>query len=157
MRRSIQHGILFALTLTLLFSILIVPAYAATSAKFSTGSTCRVTISHQLIKKKGYQYATVKLKTHSMGLFSSWNSGGKVTVSLYDGTTGRHIWSGQKHGGDTLRLGDDHTSYIIKIAPYSEKVTNSIWSKTVTGGNNFTNLGKCNRWSISNPKNCTIR
>lgn len=157
MKRSIQNCILFTLTLVLVFSMLIVPAHAATSARFSAGSTCQVTISRQLIQKKGYQYATVKLKTHSMGLFSSWNSGGKVTVSLYDGITGRHIWTGQKCSGDTLRLGDDHAIYIIKITPYSEKVTNSIWSKTVTGGNNFTNQGKCYRWSISNPKNCTIR
>lgn len=157
MKRSIQSCVLFVLSLVILLSLLTVPAYAATNARFDSGDTCEVSISQVLLKKKGRQYATVKLKTHSMGVFSSWNSGANVIVTLYDGNTGRHIWSGQKRGGDTLRLGDDHARYIIKVTPYSEPVRGSFLRKRIIEGNNFTNLGKCYRWSFSNPKNCTLR
>lgn len=157
MKRSIRNCMLLVLSLTILLSTLTVPAYAAASARFDSGSTCEVSISQTLLRKKGRQYATVKLKTHAMGLFSSWNSGAKVTVTLYDGDTGRHIWTGQKRGGDTLRLGDDHARYIIRVTPYSEPVRGNFLRKRIIEGNNFTNRGKCYRWSFSNQKNCTLR
>lgn len=47
--------------------------------------------------------------------------------------------------------------YIIKVTPHSEPVRGSFLRKRIIEGNNFTNLGKCYRWSFSNPKNCTLR
>lgn len=153
MRKMVKRITIFALTLVMALSCFVLPANAATSAKFGTNSYCTVRISQSLLNKKGKQNATVKLYTYSMG--GSVNSGGKVIVTLRD-ENGKLIWSGQKKGGDTLYLGDDHQVYRIYVSVYNEPVKNNILSKTITGGNNFTNSGKCYKWQICKANNCSI-
>ena len=134
--------------------ITIIKVQAATSAKFSSsGSYCEVRINQSLINKKGRQYATVKLKTYDL---SGWSSGAKVVVTLKD-ARGNTIWSGVKKATCTLQLGDDHSVYRIYVKPYQEAVTGNIFQQSFIAGNNFTNLGKCVTWKISNNKNCTIQ
>lgn len=154
MKRFARTLLTFIMVITLSVSFAL-PANAATQAKFNSGKYCEVRISQSLINKKGKQYASVKLKTHSQ-FPSSWNSGGKVTVTMRD-QYGRYIWSGQVKGGTTLKLGDDHSVYRIYVNVYNEPVHGSIWKRTIANANNFDNLGKCVSWSFSNSKNCTIR
>ena len=139
----------------MLMMTMITPVSAATRAEFGRNSCCTVRISQSLLNKRGKQYATVKLKTHS-GFNTGWNSGGKVMVTMKD-EYGRLIWRGVKRGGDTLKLGDDHRIYRIYVSAYDEPVTGWIIRQTIIGGNNFTNRGKCVYWSFSNQKNCSIQ
>ena len=134
--------------------IQVITAQAATESKFSSGSSyCLVKIDQSLLYKKGYQYATVQLKTYDrLGL----SSGAKVIVTLTD-TQGNIIWSGIKKATCTLRLGDDHKAYCIYVKAYQEPVTGNIFQQTIIGGNNFENLGKCVTWKIGNNKKCTIQ
>ena len=60
-------------------------------------------------------------------------------------------------GGDTLKLGDDHKVYRIYVSPYNEPAKNNIWSKTITGGSNFENLGKCYKWVVTDAKICSTK
>lgn len=141
------------LTLVMVFSM--IPAAslttsAATSAKTSSYSSyCTVNISQSLINKKGKQYATVKFKTYDMAGW--WNTGAKVRITLRDGN-GRYITSWIAKGGDTFKLGDDHRTYRIYVS-YYDNPGNSIISQA----NNFDNLGGAYKWTITSPKNCTIR
>ena len=124
------------------------PVDAATEANFGTSKYCTAKISKSLINKKGKQYATVKLRTYDM---LGWmNSSAKVKITLKDGN-GRYITSWVGKGGNTLKLGDDHSVYRIYI-DYYDKPGNGI----ITQGNNFTNRGKSYKWKISNAKNCSI-
>lgn len=154
MKRIVKTLVLTILVL-IISSSFVLPVSAATRAEFDSGKYCEVKISQSLINKKGKQYAKVKLKTHA-SFPSSWNSGGKVTVTMRD-QYGRYIWSGQVKGGTTLKLGDDHSVYRIYVSVYKEPVTGSWWKRSIASANNFDNLGKCVSWSFSNNKNCTIR
>lgn len=154
MKRLITLFLTFIMAVSISMSF-VLPASAATQAKFNSKNYCEVKISQSLINKRGKQYATVKLKTHSQ-FPSSWNSGGKVVVTMRD-QYGRYIWSGQVKGGTTLKLGDDHPIYRLYVSVYNEPVSGSIWKRSIAGANNFDNLGKCVSWSFSNAKNCTIR
>ena len=149
--KKIFSIMLIVLTLT---ACMITPAHAATRAKFNSGSYCEVKISQSLINKKGKQNATVKLNTHP--LYGSYNSGGKVSVTMRD-QYGRHIWSGVVKGGTTLKLGDDHSVYRIYMTPYQQPSVGNIFQRSIIDGNNFENAGKCAYWSITNPSNCAIR
>lgn len=121
---------------------------AATEEYFGTSKYCTAKISQSLINKKGKQYATVKLKTYDM---LGWmNSKAKVKITLKDGN-GRYITSWVGKGGDTLKLGDDHSVYRIYV-DYYDKPGNGV----ITQGNNFTNRGKSYKWKFSNAKNCKI-
>lgn len=155
MRKYSKRIVALLMALVMAVSLCTIPAFAATSAKFDSNSYCEVKISNKLLNKKGKQYATVKLKTYDRWP-GWWNNGAKVTVTMKD-TKGRIIWKGQMKGGDTLKLGDDHAVYRLYFSAYKEPVKNNIWSKTFTGGNNFTNTGKCYKWTVSNAKDCTIK
>ena len=135
-------------------SICIMPASAVTSAEFSANRYCEVNISQKLLDKKGTQYASVKVKTYSRG--GQFNNSAKIVVTLKDNKN-RVIWKGQMRGGDTLKLGDDHKVYRIYVSPYNEPAKNNIWSKTITGGSNFENLGKCYKWVVTDAKNCSTK
>lgn len=152
MKKLTKAFLLFGLV-SAMSSYTIMPVAAATKAEFGSNKCCVVNINESLINKKGKQYATVKLNTHS--LHSSKNSKGTVIVRMYD-QYGNHIWSGQKKGGDTLKLGDDHSVYKIYVSAYNKPVEQSIWSQTFAGGDNFVNQGKCVTWSITQNKNCSI-
>lgn len=139
------------LTLVMVFSLVPVTStttYAATSARTNSSAYCTVRISQSLLYKKGKQYATVKIKTYDM---TGWyNTGAKVKITLRDGN-GRYICSWIGKGGDTLKLGDDHSVYRIYVSYYDNP------GKTIISqGNNFTNFGVSYKWTISNPKNCAI-
>lgn len=141
------------LSLVMVFSMVpaaSMTASAATSAKTSSSSSyCTVNISQSLINRKGKQYATVKFKTYDMTGW--WNTGAKVRITLRDGN-GRYITSWIAKGGDTFKLGDDHRTYRIYVSYYDNPENNFI-----SQGNNFTNMGSAYKWTITNPKNCTIR
>lgn len=110
-----------------------ITAHAATSAKTQSSAYCTVKISQSLLNKKGKQYAKVKIKTYDM---TGWyNTGAKVRITLRDGN-GRYICSWIGKGGDTLKLGDDHSIYRIYVSYYDNPGNNFI-----SQGNNFTNLG----------------
>lgn len=154
MKKRLVKMLACILTVMCVLSYFAVPASAATSARFGNNSYCQVTISDKLINKRGRQYAKVKLKTYS--LTGWWNSGGKVWVTLKD-QNNNVIWSGVKRGGDTLKLGDDHKIYKIYISVYNEPVRGGIFRRSIINGNNFSNSGKCNTWTISNAKDCKIK
>ena len=139
------------LTLLMVFSMIpaaSLTAHAATSAKTDSSAYCTVRISQSLINKRGKQYATVKIKTYDM---TGWyNTGAKVRITLRDGN-GKYICSWIGKGGDTLKLGDDHSVYRIYVSYYDNPGNNFI-----SQGNNFTNLGASYKWKISNAKNCSI-
>lgn len=63
----------------------------------------------------------------------------------------RYICSWIGKGGDTPKLGDDHSVYRIYVSYYDNPGNNFI-----SQGNNFTNLGASYKWTISNAKNCSI-
>ena len=138
-------------TLLMVFSMIpttSLTAHAATSAKTNSSAYCTVRISQTLINKRGKQYATVKIKTYDM---TGWyNTGAKVRITLRDGS-GKYICSWIGKGGDTLKLGDDHSTYRIYVNYYDNPGNNFI-----SQGNNFTNLGASYKWKISNAKNCSI-
>lgn len=140
-----------AFTLLMVFSMIpttSLTAHAATSAKTNSSAYCTVRISQTLINKRGKQYATVKIKTYDM---TGWyNTGAKVRITLRDGS-GKYICSWIGKGGDTLKLGDDHSTYRIYVSYYDNPGNNFI-----SQGNNFTNLGASYKWKISNAKNCRI-
>ena len=120
---------------------------AATSGKVGSSAYCTVKINQSLIKKKGKQYATVKLVTQ--GNLFTMNTGARVKLTLRDGN-GRYITSWVGKGGNTLKLGDDHSVYRIYVDYYDKP------GGMFTQANNWTNRGKADKWLIKNPKNCTI-
>lgn len=124
---------------------------AATSASFESNDYCTVKISQSLMNSKKYKTATVKITTYDQ---IGWKSNGKINVKLTDGN-GNYIGTYQKKSGDTIKLGNDHSSYRIYISKYEEPV-NGFWA-FIKSGNNFTNSGKCVSWKVSNNKNCTIK
>ena len=139
------------LTLVMVFSMIpaaSLSASAATNAKTGSSAYCTVKISQSLINKRGRQYATVKLKTYDA--LGWWNTGAKVRITLRDGN-GRYITSWIAKGGDTFKLGDDHHTYRIYVSYYDNP-----GHGVISQGNNFTNVGKSYKWTISNAKNCTI-
>ena len=126
---------------------------AATSAKTNSHSYCTVKINQSLINKKGRQYAKVKIKTYDM--LGWYNTGSKVRITLRDGND-RYITSWVGKGGDTLKLGDDHSTYRIYVSYYDKPVKGGFFSKVFTSGNNFTNTGGAYKWSFSGAENCRI-
>lgn len=128
--------------------------FAATSASFNSNSYCSVEISQKLMESKRYKTATVKITTY--GGLGNRKTSGKINVTLTDGK-GKHIGTYKKKSGDTIKLGNDHSSYRIYITPYNEPVTGGIFSRSVKSANNFDNLGKCVSWKVTNNKNCSIR
>lgn len=130
------------------FSISSVSVSAATKGRTGSNTYCTVKISKNLINKKGKQNATVKIKTYdAAGL---WNTGKKVKITLRDGN-GRYICSWIGKGGDTLKLGDDHSVYRIYVSYYHNGS-----SGVISTGNDWTNTGGSYQWKITNPKDCTI-
>ena len=144
--------LLFMLTLlfTLSFSF---NAFAATSAKFSSNSYCTATISKSLMNSKKYKTASVKITTHQM---NGWKSGGVVNVTLTDGK-GNYIGTYKKKSGDTIKLGNDHSSYRIYISKYEEPQKKGFFSNIINSSSNFMNSGACWTWKVSKNKNCTIK
>lgn len=128
--------------------------FGATSASFNSNSYCAVTISQKLMNSKKYKTATVKITTY--GGLGNRKTSGKINVKLTDGK-GNYIGTYKKKSGDTIKLGNDHSSYRIYITPYNEPVTGGIFSQSIKSANNFDNLGKCVTWKVSNNKNCSIR
>ncbi|MBP3447469.1 MAG: hypothetical protein J6K51_00420 [Clostridia bacterium] len=142
------------LILSLMLSTFFVEnAFAATSASFDSNRYCTVTISQKLMQNLRYKTATVKINTYDL---TGKKTSGKVNVKLTDGK-GNYIGTYTKKSGDTIKLGNDHSSYRIYISVYKEPVTGGIIARTIKGGNNFTNLGKCATWKITNNKNCSIK
>ncbi|MBO5306287.1 MAG: hypothetical protein J6B12_05935 [Clostridia bacterium] len=144
---------LITIVLTLIMAFSVIPATtlqtsAVTSAKINSSSYCTVKINQSLINKKGKQYAKVKLKTYDM--LGWFNSGAKVKITLKDGN-GKFICSWVGKGGDTLKLGDDHSVYRIYVDYYNNPGNNFI-----SQANNFSNLGSSYKWQISNAKDCKI-
>ena len=148
MKRSL---LTIVLTLVVLFSFVpavSITAHAATSAKTESSAYCTVKISQSLLSKKGKQYATVKIKTYDM---TGWcNTGAKVKITLRDGN-GKYICSWIGKGGDTLKLGDDHSAYRIYVSYYDNPGNNFI-----SQGSNFTNMGASYKWTVSDAQNCSI-
>lgn len=154
MKNMLKKIVSIMLVFTIIFSTMqTMTVQAATKAEFSSSNSyCLVKIDQSLINKKGYQYATVQLKTYDL---LGWSSGAKVVVTITD-TEGNVIWSGVKQATCTLKLGDDHRAYRIYVKPYQEPVKGNIFQQTIINGNNFDNLGRCVTWEISNNKKCTI-
>lgn len=144
---------LLSIVLSVVMMLSIIPATSLTASAATNGRTgsstyCTVKISQKLLNKKGTQYAKVKIKTYDMTGW--WNTGAKVRITLRDGS-GRYICSWIGKGGDTLKLGDDHTTYRIYVDYYE-----SSKKGVIAQGNNFTNIGSSYKWKISNASNCTI-
>ena len=154
MKKSIKTIALLLVVLATILGTFSVPVSAATSGKRDSSTYCYVQISNDLIRKSGTQYATVKINTYDA--LGWWNTKAYVTVTLRDGNTNAYICSFVARGGDTLKLGDDHRSYKLSVKAYEEPVTGGIISRTIKGGNNFTNLGNSVSWKVTNPKKCSI-
>lgn len=156
--KNIKMKRVVSLLLALVLTVSAMPFFAAevsaaTSGRRDSSTYCYVKISNSLINKRGTQYATVKLNTYDG---TGWyNTKAYVRVTLTDGN-GRYICSFVARGGDKLKLGDDHSSYRIYVSAYEEPVTGGIISRTIKGGNNFSNLGKSVSWKVTSPKNCSI-
>ena len=139
------------LSLIFIFSIFVTSQVsAATSARFNSNSYCTVKISQSLLNSKRYKTATVKITT-----YNGRKTSGKINVKLTDGY-GNYIGTYTKNSGDTIKLGNDHSSYRIYLSAYQKPVTGGIISRTGSSGWNFENLGKCYTWKVSNNKNCSI-
>ena len=148
MKKRLLSAVLVLLMLCSMIPATSLTACAATSAKTDSSAYCTVRINQSLINKRGTQYATVKIKTYDM---AGWyNTGAKVRITLTDGN-GNYICSWIGKGGNTLKLGDDHSVYRIYVDYYDNPGNNFI-----SQGNNFQNLGASYKWSISNAKNCSI-
>ena len=146
MKKTIKIILSLSLAITLLVCSG-VSAFAATNGKVSDGKYCTVKINQSLINKAGKQYATAKLEIRDqLGLSNS----GKVHIVLRDGN-GKWLCEWDAKGGDTFKLGDDHSTYRIYVNYYS-----SGKSDAVSKANDFTNMGKTVNWKIVNPKDCTI-
>lgn len=146
-----KNIILSILTLTLLVSSLLsMPVYATTSASFGTNNYCTVSLSGELTNSKKYKTATVKITTYD--LFNKKTSG-VINVKLTDGN-GRYIGTYKKKSGDTIKLGNDHSSYRIYVSEYNAKKT---FLGIFSSSRNFINSGKCATWKVSNNKKCIIR
>lgn len=155
MKRMIHRVVAMLFASITVMSMCAVPAMATVSAQFSSrNSYCEVRISDNLLNKRGKQYATVKLQTYNSPNATWLKTNGKVNVIMRD-EYGRHIWSGVKNGGDTLKLGDDHRVYRIYVSVYYEP-SGGFWG-WIADSNNFINSGKCVSWKFLNPKDCTIR
>lgn len=126
------------------------PAEAVRQSSFDyPNNFCTVTISDQLLNKRGKQYAKVTLLVKDIG---GRKNNGKVDIIMTD-EHGRPIWSGVKNGGVTLNLGDDHRIYRIYVRKHYDGGDNPNF---IQQGNNFTNRGKCVTWEFVNEKNCRI-
>ena len=142
------------LILSLMSSMFFVEnVFASTSASFSSNNYCTATISQNLMQSKKYKTATVKITAYDL---SGKKTNGKISIKLTDGN-GNYIGTYKKKSGDTIKLGNDHSSYRIYISAYNEPVTGGIISQSIKSGNNFINLGKCVTWKVSNNKNCSIK
>lgn len=150
MKKLVSLLLILSLMMSMLFAE---GAFAATSASFDSNSYCLVTISQKLMQNPKYKTATVKINTYGL---TGKKTSGKVNVKLTDGK-GNYIGTYTKKSGDTIKLGNDHSSYRIYISAYNEPVTGGILARTIKSGNNFTNLGKCATWKITNNKNCSIK
>lgn len=75
---------------------------------------CTAKINQSLINKRGKQYATVKIKTYDLA--GRYNRA-KVRITPKDGN-GNYIGSWIGRGGDTLKLGDDHSVYCVYVSYY---------------------------------------
>ena len=117
------------------------------TARTGSSNSCIVKIDTSLINKKGYQKASVKLKTFNE--IDQRGTDGKVLVTLRD-MSNRIIWSGVKSGGDTLKLGDDYPAYRITVETYDSG------DGPIANGNDFINLGKTGMWGLTNQKNCQL-
>ncbi len=146
---------LFALLMAVMLfsSVFALPAMAVTQSQFNNGDYCEVRIDQKLLNKRGKQYAKVKLQTYNSSNATGWKTSGKVVVTMRD-ENGNYIWSGTKKGGDTLKLGDDHSVYRIYVSVYEEPVKGIFGF--IAQGNNFKNRGKCVSWKFLNEKNCSI-
>lgn len=114
-------------------------ASAATTGATDSNTYCTVTISQDLLRTKGRQYATVKLNTGT--LWNIWNTNRKIKITLRD-QYGRYICSWYGKGGDVLSLGDDHSVYRIYVD---------------CAETSFTGVGNCAKWKVTSPKKCTIK
>ena len=152
--KKITRFVSMLLVCLTVLSFSVVPAMAATSSQFGSGNYCEVTISRNLLNKRGKQYAKVKLNTYNSDNATGRNTSGQVTVTMRD-QYGNYIWSGVKKGGDTLKLGDDHSVYRIYVAPYDKPTSG--WFGWKAAGDNFINRGKCVSWKFTNAKDCSIR
>lgn len=142
------------LTLSLFLSIFSLGSvFAVTSASFTGNNYCSVTISQKLMQNKKYKTATVKIITYDL---IGKKTSEKINVTLTD-SKGNYIGTYKKKSGDTIKLGNDHSSYRIYISQYNEPVTGGILSRSIKSGNNFKNSGKCVTWKVTNNKNCSIR
>ncbi len=150
MKRILSAILALVMMLSTIFSA---NAFAATSASFSSNNYCTATISQKLMQSTKYKQATVKITTYDL---CGKKTSGKISIKLTDGK-GNYIGTYTKKSGDTIKLGNDHSSYRIYISAYNEPVTGGIISRSIKSGNNFTNLGKCVTWKVTNNKNCSIR
>ncbi|MGN0244232.1 MAG: RICIN domain-containing protein [Lachnospiraceae bacterium] len=116
------------------------------SAYVNSGEKCIVKINNSLINKKGYQKASIKIKTYTD---NNKSTNGKVVVTLRD-MSNRLVWKGVKSGGDTLKLGDDYAAYIITIERYDSG------NGPIKNGNDFLNVAKTIKFDISNQKDCQL-
>jgi len=86
-------------------------------------------------------------------MFGLFNTGAKVKITLTDGN-GNYITSWVAKGGDTLKLGDDHSVYRIYVDYYHDaNISKYDW---VSGAKDFENTGNAYTWKISNAKDCSI-
>ena len=122
-------------------------ATSSYSSYTDSGNTCIVKISTSLINKKGYQKASVKLRTYNS--ISNKSTNGKVWVRIRN-MSNKLIWTGVKSGGNTIKLGDDYPAYKITVETYDSG------SGVIADGNDFINRGKTGKWGLSNPKNCQL-
>jgi len=151
MKKTLKIIVSMSMVLVLLVCSSI-PAFAATSGKVSDGKYCTVKIDKSLRDqyKPGskIQYATVKLEIRDQ--LNKFTNSGKVRIVLRDGN-GKWLCEWDAKGGDTFKLGNDHSTYRIYVYYYSSGKKDAI-----SKANDFTNMGKTVNWKIVNPKSCTI-
>lgn len=135
-----------------IFSLLTLPTFAVTSARFGSNQYCKVTISQKLMASKKYKTASVKLNTYNT--FGK-KSSGDINVTLTDGN-GKYIGTYKKKGGATIKLGNDHSSYRIYISA-CEKAEGGLIETIIARSYNSRNRYECCTWQVTNNKDCTIK
>lgn len=91
-------------------------AEAATRFKVGSGSSCRVTLSRSILVNGRARKTANKYAKLSIGLTQLQS---EVRINLYDGN-GKYLTTWTAGHGHRFSLGNDHTSYIIKVVKHKQ-------------------------------------
>ena len=150
--KALNRIIILAFTSVIVIAFSTICCLASDSNSFSWNTFMTVIIDESLIQTEGQQFASVQIVTHDIDN-NSWNTGGKVIVTLYS-ENGEYLWTGIKNGGDYIGLSDEHSVYQINLQIYQEEETGNVFTRNIIRSQNNDNYQKCCYWSLEDFVNC---